>query len=111
MIEKLEYIRESVPHEELLAQLAEEATELAQAALKMRRKLDGRNPTPVPLSQAYDNLTEEIADVRLCLRVLGFDPSAPNYNKMEERKLRRWADRLRKARGTDEKTESGLLEE
>lgn len=111
MTDYMDYIRESVPQEELLAQLAEEATELAQAALKLRRKIDGRNPTPVPLSQAYDHLTEEIADVRLCLRVLGFDPESPIYNKMEGRKLRRWADRLRKARGTDEKTESGLLEE
>lgn len=94
----MEFIRENVPHEELLAQLAEEATELAQAALKLRRRLDGRNPTPVPLSKAYDNLTEEIADVRLCLRVLGFDPGSPVYAGTEERKLRRWADRLRKSK-------------
>lgn len=110
MTEHMDYIRESVPQEELLAQLAEEATELAQAALKLRRKLDGTNPTPVPLSRAYDNLTEEIADVRLCLRVLGFDPSAQVYAKMEDRKLRRWVSRLQKSIDK-EKTESGLLEE
>lgn len=31
---------------EILAQLAEEASELAQAALKLRRAMDGTNPTP-----------------------------------------------------------------
>lgn len=31
---------------ELLAQLAEESAELAQAALKLRRAYDGTNPTP-----------------------------------------------------------------
>lgn len=31
---------------ELLAQLAEEGAELAQAALKLRRAYDGTNPTP-----------------------------------------------------------------
>lgn len=35
---------------ELLAGLAEEATELAQAALKMRRTLDKSNPTPMSYS-------------------------------------------------------------
>ena len=35
--EKLQYIVDCLPTEELLAQLAEEASELAQAALKLRR--------------------------------------------------------------------------
>lgn len=35
-----------LPEAEVLAQLAEEVAELAQAALKLRRALDGTNPTP-----------------------------------------------------------------
>lgn len=39
-------VSDILPKTEILAQLAEEASELAQAALKMRRALDGTNPTP-----------------------------------------------------------------
>ena len=37
-------ISDILPKTEILAQLAEEASELAQAALKLRRALDGTNP-------------------------------------------------------------------
>lgn len=37
-----------LPEEELLAQLAEECSEAAKAALKLRRARDGVNPTPAP---------------------------------------------------------------
>lgn len=60
-------MRDVLPETEILAQLAEEASELAQAALKKRRVLDGTNPTPVSLKEANDNLVEEGADVLLCL--------------------------------------------
>ena len=43
--------------------LAEESTELAQAALKTARVLRGENPTPVTLEEARDHLAEELADV------------------------------------------------
>lgn len=48
-IEKTELITKIVEHlgmNEILCQLAEEASELAQAALKLRRAYDGKNPTP-----------------------------------------------------------------
>lgn len=85
----IEYIRENVPQAELLAQLAEEATELAHAALKLRRVYDGTNPTPVKRSEAYDNLKEEIADVELLLTVLHLDMSVNlfDYNKIGNAKL------------------------
>lgn len=47
---------------ELLAQLAEEGAELAQAALKLRRAYDGTNPTPKTVGECLDNLQEEVAD-------------------------------------------------
>lgn len=90
----IEYIRDEVSQEELLAQLGEEAIELAHAALKMRRVLDGRNPTPVRMSEAWANLQEEVADVLLCLRVLDIDIFDPTVYRTQEEKLDRWAGRL-----------------
>ena len=60
---------------EVLAQLAEEAAELAQAALKLRRVLDGRNPTPVTGQEARRNLMEEYTDVVHCAMELGLRES------------------------------------
>lgn len=94
--EKLQYIIDCLPTEELLAQLAEEAAELAQAALKLRRVEDGTNPARVSREEAIKNLLEEIADVKLQIHLLGFD-----CEKAEEvirgymvRKTDRWADSL-----------------
>lgn len=54
----------------MLEQLAEEATELAKAALKLARIYRGENPTPVTESQAIRNLIEEYTDVEICAREL-----------------------------------------
>lgn len=54
----------------LLEQLAEESAELAQAALKMARKIRNENPTPKSHTDCVANLQEEIADVELCISVL-----------------------------------------
>jgi NTP pyrophosphatase (non-canonical NTP hydrolase) len=89
------YIRDQIPEEELLVQLAEEASELAQAALKFHRVLDGRNPTPVRLSEAWANLQEEISDVFLCLTVLEINPVDQEYLVSMQKKLDRWVGRLR----------------
>lgn len=91
----IEYIRDQIPDEELLVQLAEEAAELAQAALKMHRVLDGRNPTPVRMSEAWANLQEEVADVLLSLRVLDIRIADHEYWASMEEKLERWVGRLR----------------
>ena len=53
-----------------LEQCAEECSELAQACLKLARKLRGENPTPKDESALYAALEEEIADVYLCLEVV-----------------------------------------
>ena len=57
----------SLPETELLAQLAEECSELAQAALKLRRAMDKTNPTPISREDARAKLIEEIADVFNCI--------------------------------------------
>lgn len=83
-----------------LEQLAEEAAELSQAALKVARIIRRENPTPVGYCQAVDNLKEEAADVRLCLKVLK-DAFIMNTDEIENAKLNRWLDRLVKAGDPD----------
>lgn len=77
---------------ELLAGLAEESTELAQAALKLRRTLDKRNPTPVSMAEASDKLNEEFADVVLCAAALGIDEEG--IERYVRQKAARWIDRI-----------------
>lgn len=92
----IEEIREMMPLDELLAQLAEEASELAQAALKMRRTLSDVNPTPVSRRKAEEGLLEEIADVKLCLHVGGFEKVRDKIqvNRIISAKAERWLNRL-----------------
>lgn len=59
----LEYIAANLSDEDILCQIAEEAAELAQAALKLRRAITGTNPTPVTTDEAIDSLFEEYGDV------------------------------------------------
>ena len=82
-------IRNYLPDTEILAQLAEEASELAQAALKLRRVLDGANPTPVSREIAEANLIEEYGDVVCCLRELEFSYDVSLIRKKKERWIRR----------------------
>ena len=91
-------IREMLDKTEILAQLAEEAAELAQAALKLRRAIDGKNPTPKSISECESALDEEIADVELCLCLLGFasDDHIDTQALIMRRKEERWLSRLRK---------------
>ena len=56
----------------LLEQTAEECCELAQACLKMARKLRDENPTPKSVEDIRDNLVEEMADVEVCLSQIMF---------------------------------------
>lgn len=57
---------EAIGSPAMLEQLAEEAAELAQAALKAARILRKENPTPVTLSEACVKLREEYTDVVQC---------------------------------------------
>ncbi len=84
-----------LPQEELLAQLAEECTELAHAALKKRRTLSAVNPTPVSESTAQRMLLEETADVLLLLALCGVDVTAPEIDLIQEQKAARWIARLK----------------
>ena len=103
MTDSIGRIRELLPHEELLCQLAEEAAELGQAALKLRRVYDGTNPTPKGWKEAHSNLVEEISDVYLCLVALRtLEPETiVQITETAERKANRWLGRL-EGRGVKE---------
>ena len=90
--EKMDKIRQYLGPEETLAQLAEECAELGQAALKLRRVLDGHNATPVSLLEAEMNLQEEMADVLVCMRMAGMDTS--EIAETVYKKIPRWCGRL-----------------
>lgn len=99
LYEQKAQIHAKVSKAELLAGLAEEAAELAQAALKYRRAIDGANPTPMAAAKAMVNLYEEVADVTLYLGVLELIADVAFYSDtpatFTEEKLRRWQDRLK----------------
>ena len=98
---EINVVRALVPLGEQLAQLAEEAVELAHAALKARRALGVTgNPTPVRLSESLGALMEEVADVHLCLRVLGYDIQDTDCQNIMSAKLSRWAMRLQAEGGS-----------
>jgi hypothetical protein len=82
----IEYIGKTA----MLEQLAEEATELAKAALKLARIYRAENPTPVTEDEAYKNLVEEYTDVETCARELCLraDP------EIEAAKRQRFYDRI-----------------
>lgn len=92
----IDAIREIMPLAEIMTQLAEEDSELAQAALKYRRTLSNSNPTPVTRRDAEKILLEEIADVKLCLHVAGFEAVRHKIqvNRTISYKAERWLKRL-----------------
>lgn len=82
----------------LLEQLAEECTELAQAALKLARLERGENPTPKTEEECVKNLLEELADVNLCIWVIETSRGL-DLRRHSNWKLERWTKRIREARG------------
>ena len=77
----------------LLIGLAEEASELSQAALKLQRVLEGKNPSNITKEEAIAHLNEEIADVRLYIdQISCVDEDAICAVRLK--KLGRWMARL-----------------
>lgn len=79
-----------IGYEAMYAQLAEEAAELAQAALKMVRIYHGTNPTPVKLGEAMEMIREEYTDIVHCATYLNISVDYEQIN----RKDKRWIDRI-----------------
>ena len=95
----MNYIKRKVPMEELLAGLAEEAAELAQAALKLRRVFTKVNPTPIKEEDAINRLYEEMADVQLYCSLLDVNPSF--ITDTMRAKTERWELRLKQEEYND----------
>lgn len=91
-------IKDYLSEAEILAQLAEEASELAQAALKLRRALDGTNPTPVTAIDAKAQLREEFADVLNCIDLILTTGDASMIPTIQMAKRERWLKRLEERR-------------
>ena len=96
--EAIQYIRQHVSIGSMMQALAEEACEVAQAAIKINRTMSKDNPTPMTIDEAVDNLTEEIEDVVNVLEVAriltDFDP-----DKEANEKMARWVQRIKAAKG------------
>lgn len=75
----------------MLEQLAEEAAELSQAALKLARVLRGENPTPVTEERAWKHLVEEYTDVYQCAAELRIPVDWLQIAKKEKRFMERMA--------------------
>ena len=94
MTDRDKKIMEYMGEPEMLSQLAEECCELGQAALKLRRVLDKKNPTPVTEEEARANLVEEAADVYNALGFLLNAEDHINAYNIIQRKKDRWLGRL-----------------
>lgn len=79
----------------MLEQLAEECCELSQAALKMSRRMRGENPTLKTEMECLDSLTEEIADVELCIDELWNMIDETRVESVKDQKRVRWQIRLK----------------
>lgn len=88
--ENAEFVAVKLDVYDLLAQLAEEASELSLAALKCSRALKGTNPTPVGVSKAYYDIREEFSDVCNVMKVLNIDKN----NDICCDKMQRWFNRV-----------------
>ena len=82
-----------LPEDTKLIQLAEEAAELSQAALKLIRAKHGDTPLPEHIARAC--LLEEIADVNTCLVAL--DPDQYAIEAIMRQKACRWENEQKTA--------------
>lgn len=84
-----EYILSVLSERELLEQLAEEAAELSQSALKLIRAEGlSNNTTPISAGQARTDLQEEFSDVLAVAELLEL------IDCQDAKKWQRWAERL-----------------
>lgn len=79
---------------DLWGQLAEEASELAQAALKMQRLELGNNPPRKTPQECINNVIEEHADVDFCFKLLRWDDKKER-EVVQKAKAERWMSILK----------------
>ena len=93
------FVRDQLSPADQFGQVAEEAVELAHAAMKMQRILNGTNPTPVTEKDAMGKVMEEICDLYNALEVLKLDVNL-KYEGIRKKKMARWVERIKKAGGS-----------
>ena len=90
-----DFILEKLDERTLLEQLAEEASELSQAALKLiRAKELNNNVTPRTEQEVTQNLVEEILDCNLVMSLLCRKDRKLVISMPKINKHKRWAERL-----------------
>ena len=90
-----DFILEKLDERTLLEQLAEEASELSQAALKLiRAKELSNNVTPRTEQEVTQNLVEEILDCNLVMSLLCRKDRKLVISMPKINKHKRWAERL-----------------
>ena len=97
-MDNIDYIANNISELAVLMTLAEEASELSKAAMKLARAkelLD--NPTPISVEQAANDLIEEYNDLLNCIfmlqRVSGLTVS--ENMMLRDSKYQRWAERIK----------------
>lgn len=105
------FIYENTTEASRYEQVAEEATELAHAALKVARILRGKQPVAedITLESVIDHLIEEFADVELTMWVTDLVASGhpdidDKFCDVFDEKILRWYERIK------EKTGKGIEE-
>lgn len=93
-------VSDILPKTEILGQLTEELAEASAAASKLRRKIDGKNPTPKTLNECWEELKKGIGDVMNAIDALT-EQDPQNYHEFmsecgeyAEPKMERWLSRL-----------------
>jgi transcriptional regulator with XRE-family HTH domain len=94
---EIKYIRDKLPRTEILAAVAEEASELAQAALKLRRACNGDNPTPKKTWVCAAEFDEEVSDlINTLIAHYGEQLEYETVGSLKnQEKLERWVQRLK----------------
>ena len=67
---ELSMLHEIIGIPAMLEQTAEECVEMAHACLKLARHMRGENKVHKTIDEMYSNLSEEIADVSICMSEL-----------------------------------------
>lgn len=95
----MQNIKEELSLAARLEAIAEEASELSQAASKLARYLRDENPVCRSKEELEKNLIEEISDVSLAIAATDYQPDL-NIMTM---KMERWQERLKKRKDCGQK--------
>lgn len=99
---QMEELRGMLTSADLWGQLAEEASELAQAALKMQRLELGNNPPRKTPQECINNVIEEHSDVVFCFKLLRWDDNK-EMEAVQKAKAGRWVSILKGVKADHDK--------